>query len=240
MHSWDVVNETVEVRDFQPNGLRNTPWLRALGPEYIEMAFHAAREADPTALLVYNEDQLEPETFSADAKRRCVLSLLKNLKRKNTPVQALGIQSHISGDPNVAIAGAGFKRFLQEVSDLGLFVLVTEMDVTDQTLPADLATRDALIGDRYYRYLSTLLEFEPVTAVLTWGLSDRYTWLDKHNPRSDGLPVRPLPFDADCQPTKARDAIHRAFSEAACRSPKVSEVNQFPRVSGSVSQTAPE
>ena len=62
MHSWDVVNEAIRIEDGRADGLKVTPWLIYLGPEYIDLAFHAAHQADPKAMLVYNEDRLEPET----------------------------------------------------------------------------------------------------------------------------------------------------------------------------------
>ena len=212
MHSWDVVNEIVQVRDGRPDGLRDTPWLRFIGPEYVEEAFHAAHEADPNAMLVYNEDQLEPANAGGDAKRDHVLTLLKDLLKKGTPIHALGIESHIPAEGFVG--SPNFRRFLQEVSDQGLSVLVTEMDVCDQLMDADITQRDMQIAKIYYDYLSFLLQFPSVKAVLTWGLSDRYTWLAMHNPRKDGLPVRPLPFDADLKPTPAWKAIETAFMDS--------------------------
>jgi endo-1,4-beta-xylanase len=127
----------------------------------------------------------------------------------------LGIQSHLLAETNVT--GPGFKRFLLAVEDLGLSILVTEMDVYDTLLPADIAVRDGLVAKQYYNYLSFIFKFKSAKTVLTWGLSDRYTWLSKQKPRSDGLPVRPLLFDAELQPKPAFDAVMRAFNEAPKR-----------------------
>ena len=73
MHSWDVVNEAIGVEDGRADGLKVTPWLIYLGPEYIDLAFHAAHQADPKAMLVYNENGLESENSAAEQKRRAVL-----------------------------------------------------------------------------------------------------------------------------------------------------------------------
>jgi endo-1,4-beta-xylanase len=215
MSSWDVVNEIIDPSDGNPDGLRESPWLRFIGPEYVETAFHAAHEADPKAVLVYNENQLESDNAHTDAKRQRVLALIKNLLRKGVPIHALGIQSHIP--PEGFVGCQNFRRFLQEVSDQGLAIFVTEMDVSDQLLVGDLTQRDNLVASRYYEYLSFILQFPSVKGVVTWGLSNRYTWLARNEPRKDGLPVRPLPFDADLKPTEAWDAIQRAIAKAPKR-----------------------
>ena len=215
MHSWDVVNEGIQIEDGRPDGLKVTPWLLYLGPEYIDLAFHAAHEADPRAILVYNENDLEPENNATEQKRRAVLTLLTRLVKNGVPIHGLGIQAHVYAETDVA--GPGFKRFLQGVENLGLTILVTELDVRDRDLPGDIAVRDAQVAKQYYHFLSSTLQFKSVKTVLTWGLSDRFTCLSKRRPREDGLPVRPLLFDADLQPKPAFDAVMRAFNEAPKR-----------------------
>jgi len=210
--SWDVVNEAIQVQDGRADGLKITPWIRLIGPEYIELAFRAAHEADPTTSLIYNENWIEPDDSDTEKKRRTVLALLTNLKKRNVPVHGLGIQSHIFAEAQVT--GKNFHQFLKEVEDLGLSILVTEMDVRDQHLPADIMIRDRMVGEQYERYLSFLLQFPSVKTILTWGLSSRYTWISAHNKRSDGLAVRPLPYDSELKPTAAWGAIETAFTQA--------------------------
>jgi endo-1,4-beta-xylanase len=170
IHSWDVVNEVIGPEDKRSDGLRNTPWLRLLGPDHIETAFHAAAEADPHAMLVWNENWLEEETSYGEAKRTFLLQYLQDLIRRKVPIHAVGIQSHIVGH-HANIAGPQFQRFLGKVSDLGLKILITEMDVRDYNLPAEVSIRDRMIADKYYRYLSVVLQQKATIAVLTWGLS---------------------------------------------------------------------
>jgi endo-1,4-beta-xylanase len=215
MHSWDVVNEGFRIEDGRPDGLKMTPWLQFIGPEYIEMAFQAAHEADPAAMLFYNENWLEPETAASEQKRQAVLALLRHLRKKGVPIHGLGIQSHIFAEANVT--GPQFRRFLEEVADLGFTIAVSELDVRDKNLPARQEMRDQLVAEQYYKYLSFVLKCKAVKCVLTWGLSDRYTWIARSQGRPDGLPVRPLPYDANLEPTGARWAFQRALEESPVR-----------------------
>ncbi len=131
LQAWDVVNEVVDPP--APGGLRDTPWLRFLGPGYIAAAFHAARAADPAAVLFLNDYGLEPDSPSTDAKRLAMLALLRRLLDADAPVQGLGLQAHlVAGNRFDSLAG-----FLGQVGALGLRVAVSELDVSDERLPAN-------------------------------------------------------------------------------------------------------
>ncbi len=216
MHSWDVVNEILELADGRPDMVRDSLWLDLLGAEWVEMAFHLAHEADPNALLVYNENWLESDREASRAKRQRVLALLAEWKRRNVPVQALGLQAHLLTDDQVS---AELPQFVERVADLGLKVLVTELDVRDRNAPAALLPRDRMVAGKYYEFLSAVLASPAVVAIITWGLSDRYSWINHHDGsrRADGLPSRPLPFDADFEPAPAWQAMARAFDHAPRR-----------------------
>jgi endo-1,4-beta-xylanase len=110
------------------------------------------------------------------------------------------------------------RTFLKEIADLGLKIMITEMDVTDQKLPLNAGVRDRIIARVYEDYLSAVLEEPAVIAVLTWGLSDRYTWLSDYKPREDKAAVRSLPLDAELKRKLAWNAIARAFEKAPMRS----------------------
>lgn len=212
MHSWDVVNEAVELKDGRPDGLRTSPWLQLVGTDYIEMAFRVARDADPSALLTYNEYGIEQETQDAAMKRAAVLLMLRRLKQRNVPIDAVGIQSHLQAKP-VYGYGAGVQRFVQDCREMGMEVFVTEMDVNDRTLPSDIETRDVAVADQYKSYLDLLLPQSNVTAVLTWGVSDAGTWLNngKGRAREDGRPQRSLLFDDRLRAKPAFAAVRGAF-----------------------------
>lgn len=216
MHSWDVVNEAIHPPDGQPGGLRNTPWFKLLGQQYIELAFRTASESDPNAMLVYNDWGLDYDTLDGKAKRDAVIELLRRLKSNGTPVHALGIQAHLRGD-EARFDPAKLRAFLKEVANLDLKILITEMDVRDQNLPSDISVRDGIVAGVYEDYLSVVLEEPAVIAVLTWGLSDKYSWLSTFAPRSDNAPVRPLPLDEKHNRKLAWNAIARAFDKAPNR-----------------------
>ena len=212
MHSWDVVNEAIDVKDGRPDGMRNTVWLRLAGDDYLDLAFRTAREADPKALLTYNEYGIESDDPEAEKKRAATLAMLRRMLDHKVPLDALGVQSHI------AVAGAhgptygpGLVRFLSSVRALGLQVFITEMEVNDRTLAADIPQRDTAVAAAYKQYLDLVLAEPAVRAVLTWGITNRHTWLNGEDSRADGQPERPLPFDSNYHPTQAFSAIRDAF-----------------------------
>ena len=230
VHSWDVVNEVVNVSDGRADALRDTlisgigtnkdkypTWLHFLGPNYIDLAFRTAAAADPQAMLVYNENAIEYDGSENDAKRNAVLNLLQELKSKGTPIHTFGIQAHLFASSNKYFNPTKFRKFLSEVANLGLKILITELDVSDQDLPQDINTRDRLVAEAYEDFLTAALDEPAVIAVITWGLSDRYTWLSEFAPREDGLPVRPLPLDAQLNRKLAWKAIANAFDNAPKR-----------------------
>jgi endo-1,4-beta-xylanase len=217
MHSWDVVNEAIEPKDGRSDGLRNSPWLTMLGPEYIDLAFRVAAESDPKAVLTYNDFGMDYDTPFGRKKRMLVLNLLRQLKANGTPIHALGIQAHLHRD-NPNFNPDSFSTFLQEVADLGLKIMITELDLTEKKLPTDTTLRDRTIAAAYEDYLTVALSQPAVIAVLTWGLSDRYTWLSTAEPRTDGAPVRPLPLDAQMKRKLAWNAIARSLDKTTQRS----------------------
>ena len=216
VHSWDVVNEAIAPHEDRSDNLRITPWLEFLGPDYIDLAFRVAAQADPQAMLVYNDNSLDYDIPKDEAKRDAVLKLLYRLKAMGTPIHALGIQAHLRVK-ETRFSPEKLRDFLRHVGSLDLKIMITELDVSDQGLPKDINERDRLVAQHYYDYLTVILDEPAVIGVITWGLSDRYTWLSNHRPRSDGLPVRPLPLDRDLNRKPAWYAIAKAFDNAPNR-----------------------
>jgi len=216
IHSWDVVNEAINPWDKRSDGLRNTPWLKLLGPKYVETAFRTAAATDPGAMLVLNQNHLEYDTPGDEATRNATLNLLRRFKKDRVPVHALGIESHLtSSEPR--FNANRFRNFLKQVADLDMKILITELDIDDQKFAADIAERDKIVAEKYHEYLSAALSEPAVISVLTWGLSDRSTWLSGYKPREDKLPVRVLPFDSNLNYKPAFHAIAKAIDGAPDR-----------------------
>ncbi len=220
VYSWNVINEVLNPREGRPEGLRQTPALRAMGPGHFDAAFRAARAADPAALLVANDYAVEMATEDHEAKRVALLRWLDGLQRRGTPIDAVGLQSHLKLDGS-RFDPERFRRFLREIAARGLRIVVTELDVLDLQTGGSEAERDAAVASFYGEYLRTVLDEPAVSAAVLWGLSDRYTWLtaqnDKRFARADGQAARPLPFDAEFQPKAAFFAILNAFAHAPQR-----------------------
>ena len=222
IHSWDVVNEPIEPKDGRPDGLRTAVFLETLGPEYLDLAYHTARDADPNARLVVNEYDVELDAPEQEARRIALLHLLEEMRRSGTPVDAVGIQAHLTAAGGPPFSAPLLRRFLADIASLGLTIQITELDVTDENAPADVMVRDALVADTYRRFLDVALDEPAVKMVVTWGLSDRHSWIVRRETyqakwRTDDTASRPLPFDADLGPKPAFDAIAGAFAHAPPR-----------------------
>jgi len=222
VHSWDVVNEPIEPKDGRPDGLRKGVFLEMMGPGYLDLAYHTARETDPAARLVVNEYDVELDAPEQEARRTALLNLLERMQRSGTPVDAVGIQAHLSCAGGPSFSAPVLRRFLSEIAGLGLTIQITELDVTDQDAPADRTVRDRLVADTYSRFLDAALDEPAVKMVVTWGLSDRHSWIVRRETneskwRKDAMLSRPLPFDADLKPKPAFEAMARAFTHAPQR-----------------------
>jgi len=222
--SWDVVNEAV---DNVTGEMRETPLSKAIGSpdQVLETAFRAARANLPETELVYN-DYMGWERDNAP-HRDGVLRLLERFRKNGVPVNALGIQAHIGAgnqDSNVnrvfdARDEKAWRKFLEEVTGMGYALLITEFDVHDAPLPADFEVRDKAVAALGRAFLDITLSFRQVNALVCWGLMDTHTWLQGRNPRADGLPKRPTPFDNHYQPKPLREAMAAALRAAPPRRP---------------------
>ena len=219
--SWDVVNEPVNPPDDRSDHLRADVFLSQIGPEYLRLAHTAARAADPGARLVLNEYGVEYDTPEMDRKRAAVLDVIENMRTRHIPIDALGIQAHLSVG-RYPFSEQKLRDYLRRAATMGLEIQITELDCTDELAPSDIAARDRMVADEYRRFLDVALDEPAVKMVMTWGLSDRYSWIVRHedNPeerRTDGTEERPLPFDRDLQRKPAWYALAEAFARAPAR-----------------------
>lgn len=194
---WDVVNEAVG-----DNGaLRDSIWLRGIGPQYIDMAFQWAHEANPQARLFYNDYGGEGLGRKSDA----IYALLKGMLQRGVPIDGVGLQMHISLDsyPNPQDVLANMQR----LTALGLEVQITEMDVETQDDPRPMAAKLATQAQLYGEMLHTCLSVQRCTAFVMWGFTDKYSWI----PAATGHPDYPLIFDAEYHPKPAYFALQQTL-----------------------------
>ncbi|HEV7961417.1 MAG TPA: endo-1,4-beta-xylanase [Actinoplanes sp.] len=161
---WDVVNEA-----FNEDGtLRDTIWLRNLGPGYIADAFRWAHQADPHATLFLNDYNNEGVNPKSDA----YYALVKQLRAAGVPVGGYGMQGHLAvqyGFPGDVLANV--RRF----DALGLQTAFTEVDVR-MLLPADQAKTQAQ-AEGFGTLLRACLLVRRCVSYTVWGFTDRYSWV---------------------------------------------------------------
>lgn len=206
VYAWDVVNEAFipDEKGTQENGWRASHWYRILGPDFIELAFRFAHEADPDALLFYNDYNTENPQ-----KRAMILQLIHTLQDKGIPIHGIGHQSHYSmAYPRDF---SGLETTIEEVSKLGLTNHITELDISihlDSRRPDVDEATPALLKDHAKRYAQffdmALRQRKHISAVLMWGLHDEVSWLRYWpSPRFDA----PLLFDGKLRPKPAFWAV---------------------------------
>jgi endo-1,4-beta-xylanase len=223
---WDVINEPIET-GYRMDGLRPSVFLRAFGPDYIPRALWEARQLAPRATLMINEFSLEYDTPVDRHRRYHFLKLLERLRHAGVPLDGVGLQSHLELAKGPFPAQA-FAAFVREISDLGLFIVVSELDVKEHDYVAPVEQRDHLVADATARYLDVVLGHSAVRGVTTWGLSDRHSWLKLQAADFARYPAawrdgsspganRGLPFDAGMRRKPMYRAIAGALSGAGSR-----------------------
>ncbi len=191
---WDVVNEAVS--DLW--GMRGTIWSRALGRDYIEKVFRWANQADPDALLFYNDYGCEDMGWKSDR----VYKLVKKLLEKGVPIHGVGLQAHMHAGwrPKVEKIRANVRR----LKALGLRVWITELDVPIKGEPSE--EKLARQAERYGELMRMSIE-EGVEAFITWGFTDKHSWVP-HVFKGQG---HALIFDENYAPKPAYYALANAL-----------------------------
>lgn len=162
---WDVVNEALD----DAGGWRETIWYKGIGEEYIAKAFQWAHEADPDALLYYNDYSTEGTTPKANAAYR----LVKQLQEQGVPIHGAGTQLHlISGD---ILRTANIAANIERHEELGLEYHFTEVDIRIQGEATDRSLAEQ--ASMYEELMKLALHYEAVNVFTTWGLTDKYSWI---------------------------------------------------------------
>ncbi len=227
INGWDVVNEALN----EDGTLRDSPWRRIIGDDYLVKAFQYAHEADPAAELYYNDYSLENP-----AKRDGAVRLVKMLQAAGVKVHAIGTQGHNKLDwPSVALVDSMIRAF----AATGVKVAVTELDIDVLPRPsrsqgAEVSDRFALqagqnpypaglpdsvqqaLASRYGALFGVYLKHRDVVDRVTfWGVRDGDSWLNDWPVR--GRTSHPLIFDRAGKPKPAFDAIVREAQKASTR-----------------------
>jgi endo-1,4-beta-xylanase len=205
IYAWDVVNEAIS--DSPAEFYRKSPWYRIVGEDYIAKAFEYAHEADPGALLFYNDyNETDP------VKRDKIVRLIKGLQVRGVPIHGVGLQAHWSiTEPDSGRLDSTLTQF----SKLGIELHITELDIS--VYPKEHARRDRQPSDAdtlftahreqqqreaYKRCFALFRKHKgAVRSVTFWNVSDRASWLDNFPVR--GRKDYPLLFDRNLMPKNA-------------------------------------
>ena len=219
IRGWDVVNEALS----EDGTLRDSPWLKIIGEDYILKAYQSAHAADPKAELYYNDYSLENAP-----KRAGAIALIRKLQSQGIPIAAVGLQGHYKMDWP---APAQLDETIQAFAALGVKVMITELDV--DLLPPATHSQEAevsmnfeleaklnpytnglpdsvqqALAKRYEDLFGVFVENrKSISRVTFWGVTDDNSWLN-------GWPIKgrtsyPLLFDRQCRPKPAFDSVIR-------------------------------
>jgi endo-1,4-beta-xylanase len=229
--AWDVVNEAFD--ELRPGELRSTIWRDGLAPSldprassgmarpelaaysprqpysYIERCVRWAHEADPQALLFYNDAEAEVVNPKSDA----IYAMVRDFRQRGVPIDGVGLQMHVA---HLHADVASISENIRRLTSLGVQVHITEMDVA---LPVD-ALGDASPGDLqrqadiYREIIAACLAFKGCTAIQTWGFTDKYSWIGSHSKHTEGAA---LLLDGGYREKPAYEAVRSAVVTAKSR-----------------------
>ncbi|MEU5654936.1 endo-1,4-beta-xylanase [Streptomyces sp. NPDC047737] len=186
---WDVVNEAFADGS---SGARRDSNLQRSGNDWIEVAFRAARAADPAAKLCYNDYNVENWTW---AKTQAMYSMVRDFKQRGVPIDCVGFQSHFnSGSPY----NSNFRTTLQNFAALGVDVAITELDI--QGAPATT----------YANVTNDCLAVPRCLGITVWGVRDTDSWRSQDTP---------LLFNGDGSKKSAYTAVLNALNGGSTTPP---------------------
>ena len=196
--AWDVLNEGLN--DKGPGLRKKSVWHQSIGPDYVDKVYHWAHEADPEAVLFYNDYNMDGMSPSSD---RCY-KWAKEMLARGVPLHGIGLQYHVQAHNHPAQESA--MRNIRRFNDLGLAVHITELDVW---LPVKATEKHLEQQANVYRsVIETALASPKCPAVVLWGFTDRYSWVHS---TSNGQYDHGLIFDREYRPKPAYAAIAAAL-----------------------------
>lgn len=208
--AWDVVNEALD----ENGNVRDSLWynqpgigISGKGTAYIEQVFRWAHEADPHALLFYNEAEGDGMSRKSDA----VYAMVKDLRQRHVPIDGVGLQMHIPVDFDIEKRATELRANIARLTALGVQVHITELDVS---VPIDAKGNSQAQDQKrqanvFRSIVRACLDNPGCTAIQTWGFTDKYSWIGSH---SHGTRGDALPFDRTYAPKAAYRAILQELS----------------------------
>lgn len=210
IHGWDVVNEAI----MEDGTYRNSKFYSIIGEEYIPLAFQFAHEADPATELYYNDYGM-----GLEGRRNGVVRMVKSLQEKNIPIDGIGMQGHMGlGYPDIN----EYEKSIRAYSELGLTVMITEMDIIVLPFPSSDVTAEVSLSYEYQQEMNPYTDGLPdsvaavweeqyvdffrlflkhqdkISRVTLWGVSDATSW--RNDWPMHGRTDYPLLFDRNYQP----------------------------------------
>jgi len=197
--TWDVVNEGIrerinpgeQDRDWRTQLRSDSGWFKAMGADYVELAFRTARAADPDVILYYNDYNLDNQR-----KAQVVANMIKDINDRykaegNTRnlIDAVGMQGHYGVTTNVGNVRSSIERF----AALGIKVDISELDIEIRSVGSgsfgtgkDSPTTEVEQRTQAIKYAELFNMFkeksEHITRVTMWGLDDENSWKSRGNP----------------------------------------------------------
>jgi endo-1,4-beta-xylanase len=219
---WSIANEAISRSQYPGSDF----WMDKIGPDYIEIAFRAAREADPNAILIFNDNDNESPR---DANTRFVVvkmvDTVKTLKARGAPVDVVGMQMHLllKYSSPIPPKKADVIETMKKFGALGVKVYITEFDVDVSKVSGTQEQKWAYEADLYRDMFKACLEYGVCTNFSTWGISDSNSWItcldswcSLRIPSAD-----PLMFDRNFNPKPSYFAIRDVLQQSMSSFPTV-------------------
>lgn len=217
---WIVVNEMIDTEGGD-HDLRRNSFQRAYGNDYVARALETARELDPDAKLMINDYSLYQDNPVDAARRTAMLRLVERLRNRGAPIDSVGMQGHIELAKG-QIAQQEVADFIAKLAGMGVEIGITELDVLEADRNISVDRRDQEVADAVQSLLDVACDQPAVKSIVTWGLSDRDSWLQDREPKTKlaqgRSPVdvrqlnRGLPFDGDMRAKPMRLVLERMMA----------------------------
>lgn len=218
IHTWDVLNEVIDAAAADHQGMRQSVLSRLWGTDRYPALFELARAADPSAKLAYNDYGMEQDEPWCEARRSVLLRMLEAWVKRGTPIDVMGLQAHL--DLSRRFSAQKLLRFFNDLQAFGLSIQITELDVRDASNPGGVAARDEAVAALYKDFMDACLSHPAVEMVVMWNVTDGDSWINRWNQgqrRTDGLPQRPLLFDAQGLAKPAFHTVTASLGDATVK-----------------------